>query len=99
MTTGLVAGLWDVLSCSNKEKYICKQIADGLVTTPAPPTTPALVCPKDWMTLLFRDFCVKVKQAYFHVEFCLNLILKQNKRLAYIFPRIRKTDFSFLAAF
>uniref|UniRef100_A0A8C1RRC0 Mannose receptor, C type 1b n=1 Tax=Cyprinus carpio TaxID=7962 RepID=A0A8C1RRC0_CYPCA len=60
MTTGLVAGLWDVLSCSNKEKYICKQIADGLVTTPAPPTTPALACPEGWTALLFRDFCVKI---------------------------------------
>uniref|UniRef100_A0A673L6I9 Macrophage mannose receptor 1-like n=1 Tax=Sinocyclocheilus rhinocerous TaxID=307959 RepID=A0A673L6I9_9TELE len=59
MTTGLVAGLWDVLSCSNKEKYICKQKADGLVTTPAPPTTPALACPEDWTPLLSRDFCVK----------------------------------------
>uniref|UniRef100_A0A671L2P7 Macrophage mannose receptor 1-like n=1 Tax=Sinocyclocheilus anshuiensis TaxID=1608454 RepID=A0A671L2P7_9TELE len=59
MMTGLVAGLWDVLSCSNKEKYICKQRADGLVTTPAPPTTPALACPEDWTPLLSRDFCVK----------------------------------------
>uniref|UniRef100_A0A8C1WGM9 Mannose receptor, C type 1b n=1 Tax=Cyprinus carpio TaxID=7962 RepID=A0A8C1WGM9_CYPCA len=74
MTTGLVAGLWDVLSCSNKEKYICKQIADGLVTTPAPPTTPALACPEDWTPLLFRDFCVKVKQTWDEaLDFCREL--------------------------
>ncbi|XP_052404337.1 macrophage mannose receptor 1b isoform X2 [Carassius gibelio] len=59
MTTGLVAGLWDVLSCSNKEKYICKHIADGLVTTLAPPTTTELACPKGWSSLLLRDFCAK----------------------------------------
>ncbi|XP_052473610.1 macrophage mannose receptor 1 isoform X1 [Carassius gibelio] len=59
MTTGIVAGLWDVISCSNKEKYICKQKADGLVTTPAPPTTPAISCPEEWTPLVSRDFCVK----------------------------------------
>uniref|UniRef100_A0A673L868 Macrophage mannose receptor 1-like n=1 Tax=Sinocyclocheilus rhinocerous TaxID=307959 RepID=A0A673L868_9TELE len=63
MTTGIVAGLWDVISCSNKEKYICKQKADGLVTTSAPPTTPALSCPGDWMQLVSKEFCVK----YFNV--------------------------------
>lgn len=64
MTTGIVAGLWDVISCSNKEKYICKQKADGLVTTPAPPTTPAISCPEEWTPLVSRDFCVKVKWAF-----------------------------------
>ncbi|RXN05781.1 macrophage mannose receptor 1-like protein [Labeo rohita] len=59
MTTGLVAGLWDVLSCSNKEKYICKQRADGLVTTLAPSTASALGCPEDWTPLVSRDFCAK----------------------------------------
>uniref|UniRef100_A0A8C2ASV6 Mannose receptor, C type 1b n=1 Tax=Cyprinus carpio TaxID=7962 RepID=A0A8C2ASV6_CYPCA len=61
MTTGIVAGLWDVISCSDKQKYICKQKADGLVTTLAPPTTPALSCPEEWTPLLSKDFCVKVK--------------------------------------
>ncbi|RXN21640.1 macrophage mannose receptor 1-like protein [Labeo rohita] len=63
MTTGLVAGLWDVLSCSNKEKYICKQRADGLVTTLAPSTASPLGCPEDWTSLVSRDFCAK----YFNV--------------------------------
>ncbi|NP_001410655.1 macrophage mannose receptor 1b precursor [Danio rerio] len=59
MTTGIVAGLWDVLSCSNKEKYICKQRADALVTTAAPPTTPSLDCPTEWTSIGTRDLCVK----------------------------------------
>ncbi|CAM4591548.1 unnamed protein product [Leuciscus chuanchicus] len=59
MTTGIIAGLWDVLSCSNKEKYICKQTADGLVTTPAPSTHPPLGCSEDWTPMATRDFCVK----------------------------------------
>nr|AGN52245.1 mannose receptor c type 1 [Megalobrama amblycephala] len=63
MTTGIIAGLWDVLSCSNKEKYICKQRAEGLVTTPAPTTHPALGCHEEWMALASRDLCVK----YFNV--------------------------------
>ncbi|KAF3858067.1 hypothetical protein F7725_011268 [Dissostichus mawsoni] len=37
MTTGVFAGLWDVLPCTNKEKYICKHLAEGAVLTPAPP--------------------------------------------------------------
>ncbi|TRY97664.1 hypothetical protein DNTS_035477 [Danionella cerebrum] len=59
MITGIVAGVWDVLSCSNKEKYICKQKADGVVTTPAPPTTPSLTCPEEWSLIGTRDYCVK----------------------------------------
>lgn len=64
MTTGIIAGVWDVLSCSNKEKYICKQRAEGLVTTPAPTTHPALGCPEEWMALASRDLCVKVKLTF-----------------------------------
>ncbi|XP_056598468.1 macrophage mannose receptor 1b isoform X2 [Triplophysa dalaica] len=60
MTTGLLAGLWDVISCSNKEKYICKQPAEGLVTTQAPPTTPALGCSEGWIPVGNRDLCVKL---------------------------------------
>lgn len=64
MTTGIIAGLWDVLSCFNKEKYICKQTADGLVTTPAPSTHPPLGCSEDWMSMASRDFCVRVKLTF-----------------------------------
>uniref|UniRef100_A0AAY4A2F4 Mannose receptor, C type 1b n=1 Tax=Denticeps clupeoides TaxID=299321 RepID=A0AAY4A2F4_9TELE len=59
MTTGAFAGLWDVLSCSNKEKYICKHRADGVVTTPAPPTTPAYRCADGWHEMPNRPFCFK----------------------------------------
>ncbi|KAF3858065.1 hypothetical protein F7725_011266 [Dissostichus mawsoni] len=44
MTTGVFAGLWDVLPCTNKEKYICKHLAEGAVLTPAPPTQAPLKC-------------------------------------------------------
>lgn len=64
MTTGIIAGLWDVLSCSKKEKYICKQRAEGLVTTPAPTTHPALGCADEWIELASRDLCVKVKLTF-----------------------------------
>ncbi|XP_076840882.1 macrophage mannose receptor 1-like isoform X2 [Brachyhypopomus gauderio] len=60
MTTGLLAGLWDVLSCTDKEKYICKQNAEGLVTTAAAPTSPAATCSEGWSPLPNRDYCFKL---------------------------------------
>ncbi|XP_062407758.1 macrophage mannose receptor 1-like [Sardina pilchardus] len=59
MTTGALAGLWDVLSCSNKEKYICKHQAEGVVTTPGPPTSPAPSCAEGWEPLGVRHSCYK----------------------------------------
>uniref|UniRef100_A0A673W8U7 Mannose receptor C-type 1 n=1 Tax=Salmo trutta TaxID=8032 RepID=A0A673W8U7_SALTR len=55
MTTGMFAGLWDVVSCSNKEKYICKKMAEGVTSTMAPPTTPALSCPSGWSPAAKRN--------------------------------------------
>ncbi|KAJ8277624.1 hypothetical protein GJAV_G00077700 [Gymnothorax javanicus] len=60
MTTGAFAGLWDVVSCSNKAKYICKMIAEGATPTNAPMTTPALSCPVDWRPLNSRNVCYKI---------------------------------------
>ncbi|KAM4606060.1 macrophage mannose receptor 1 [Polymixia lowei] len=59
MTTGVFAGLWDVVSCSNKEKYICKKLAEGISTTTVPPTTPALSCPSGWTPAAKRNVCYK----------------------------------------
>ncbi|XP_066537164.1 macrophage mannose receptor 1-like [Hoplias malabaricus] len=60
MTTGVLAGLWDVLSCSNAEKYICKQKAEGVTPTPAHPTTPPANCSEGWFPLKNRDQCFKL---------------------------------------
>ncbi|XP_049338776.1 macrophage mannose receptor 1-like [Astyanax mexicanus] len=60
MTTGVLAGLWDVLSCTNAEKYICKQKAERVITTLPPATTPAVSCSPGWNPLTNRDFCFKV---------------------------------------
>lgn len=60
MTTGVFAGLWDVVSCSNKEKYICKKPAEGVHVTTVPPTTPPLSCASGWTPLTNRNFCFKV---------------------------------------
>ncbi|XP_062297513.1 macrophage mannose receptor 1 [Scomber scombrus] len=60
MTTGIFAGLWDVVSCSNKEKYICKKLADGIQTTTIPPTTPSLSCASGWTPAGRRNVCFKV---------------------------------------
>ncbi|CAB1349515.1 unnamed protein product [Coregonus sp. 'balchen'] len=60
MTTGMFAGLWDVVSCSNKEKYICKKMAEGVTSTMAPPTTPTLSCPSGWSPAAKRNVCYKL---------------------------------------
>lgn len=60
MTTGLLAGLWDVVSCANKEKYICKKKAEGVPPTTVPPTTPTLTCASGWSPIGERNDCLKV---------------------------------------
>lgn len=60
MATGTLAGLWDVQSCANKEKYMCKRMAEEVITTAAPVTTPAPSCSNDWYPIVNRDFCFKV---------------------------------------
>ncbi|KAM4552771.1 macrophage mannose receptor 1-like [Odontesthes bonariensis] len=59
MATGTFAGLWDVLPCTNKEKYICKHIAEGAVLTPVPPTVPSIKCANGWNKVISRNVCIK----------------------------------------
>ncbi|XP_026888044.2 macrophage mannose receptor 1-like isoform X2 [Electrophorus electricus] len=49
MLTGTSVGLWDVISCDQKQKYICKKIAEGVTTTKVPATTQPFSCPSDWI--------------------------------------------------
>ncbi|XP_071381660.1 macrophage mannose receptor 1 [Centroberyx affinis] len=60
LTTGIFAGLWDVVTCSNKEKYICKKWAEGVLTTTVPPTTVAPSCPSGWTSAAARNVCYKL---------------------------------------
>ncbi|XP_034038866.1 macrophage mannose receptor 1-like [Thalassophryne amazonica] len=59
MTTGIFAGLWDLLPCTNKEKYICKQLAQGAVLTEAPPTVTPPQCADGWFRVGTRNYCSK----------------------------------------
>ncbi|XP_029954996.1 macrophage mannose receptor 1-like [Salarias fasciatus] len=59
MTTGMFAGLWDVISCSRKENYICKKGAEGVHMTTVPPTTPTLNCASSWNPVAGRNACYK----------------------------------------
>ncbi|XP_024910181.1 macrophage mannose receptor 1-like [Cynoglossus semilaevis] len=60
MTTGILAGLWDVVSCSDKAKYICKKTAVGAPVTTVPPTTAALTCASGWTPAGTRNVCYKI---------------------------------------
>ncbi|KAM9323120.1 macrophage mannose receptor 1-like [Pholidichthys leucotaenia] len=59
MATGEFAGLWDLLPCTNKEKYICKHLAKDAVLTPAPPTAASPKCADGWTKLPSRNVCYK----------------------------------------
>ncbi|XP_066441113.1 macrophage mannose receptor 1-like [Eleutherodactylus coqui] len=48
MTTGDKAGLWDVIECEEKAKYVCKKWAEGVTPPPIPTTTAEPTCPTDW---------------------------------------------------
>ncbi|CAJ1073005.1 macrophage mannose receptor 1-like [Xyrichtys novacula] len=59
--TGVLAGLWDVLPCTNKEKYICKHRAEGVLATPTPTIlTTSPTCPPEWIEMKTRDICFKM---------------------------------------
>ncbi|XP_076601688.1 macrophage mannose receptor 1b [Chaetodon auriga] len=59
MTTGILAGLWDLLPCTNTEKYICKHLAEGAVLTVPPPTQAPPKCAEGWTRVGTRNFCSK----------------------------------------
>ncbi|XP_072296915.1 macrophage mannose receptor 1b [Eucyclogobius newberryi] len=59
MTTGVMAGLWDLLPCTNKEKYICKHLAEGAIVTQPSPTLPPPKCPDGWVKISSRNYCAK----------------------------------------
>uniref|UniRef100_A0A8C7JHA2 Macrophage mannose receptor 1-like n=1 Tax=Oncorhynchus kisutch TaxID=8019 RepID=A0A8C7JHA2_ONCKI len=59
MTTGTLAGLWDVLSCTNQEKYICKHLAEGAGPTPEPITPVPPRCHEGWFPVGSRNYCFK----------------------------------------
>ncbi|XP_053876596.1 macrophage mannose receptor 1-like isoform X1 [Malaclemys terrapin pileata] len=78
MGTGIAAGLWDVLSCENTAKFLCKQWADGVTHPPIPLTTLAPTCPEGWDSSNFISSCFKIfvregnqKKSWFEAEdFC-----------------------------
>uniref|UniRef100_A0A3Q3W752 Mannose receptor, C type 1b n=1 Tax=Mola mola TaxID=94237 RepID=A0A3Q3W752_MOLML len=60
MTTGIFSGLWDVLPCTNKTKYICKHLAEGATLTTVAPTAPPPSCADGWTPVPLRHYCSKV---------------------------------------
>ncbi|XP_049454404.1 macrophage mannose receptor 1-like [Epinephelus fuscoguttatus] len=60
MISGVFAGLWDVLPCTNKEKYICKHLAEGAVLTPAPPAFVPTQCADSWTHIESTNNCYKI---------------------------------------
>ncbi|KAM4688189.1 macrophage mannose receptor 1 isoform 2-T2 [Discoglossus pictus] len=50
MRTGSKGGLWDVINCEEKAKFVCKHLALGVTPPPMPTTTPEPKCPAEWYT-------------------------------------------------
>lgn len=63
MASGVSAGLWDILPCTNKEKYICKYMAEGVVSTVPPQTQTPPKCPDGWNRVGTRNVCAKVNKS------------------------------------
>lgn len=76
MTSGVLAGLWDLLPCTNKEKYICKHLAEGAAITVPPPTETPPKCAEGWYRVGTRNVCYKVQP-----EFNLVLLANANKTM------------------
>ncbi|KAI4575392.1 hypothetical protein MJG53_011595 [Ovis ammon polii x Ovis aries] len=60
MKTGVAGGLWDVLRCEEKAKFVCKHWAEGVTRPPAPTTTPEPKCPEDWGASSKTSLCFKL---------------------------------------
>ncbi|KAF6131555.1 mannose receptor C-type 1 [Phyllostomus discolor] len=60
MKTGIAGGLWDVLKCEEKAKFVCKYWAEGVTRPPEPTTTPEPKCPEDWGTTSKSSLCFKL---------------------------------------
>lgn len=61
MKTGIFAGLWDVLPCTIKAKYVCKQRAEGASLTTVAPTLNPNRCKDGWYPLGSIDYCAQVR--------------------------------------
>uniref|UniRef100_A0A8C2SXJ0 Macrophage mannose receptor 1-like n=1 Tax=Coturnix japonica TaxID=93934 RepID=A0A8C2SXJ0_COTJA len=59
MRTGTAAGLWDVLDCESKQKYICKQWAVGATAPPLSSAAPKPTCPEGWISNDHASSCYK----------------------------------------
>ncbi|XP_075068019.1 macrophage mannose receptor 1 [Mixophyes fleayi] len=59
MKTGNKGGLWDVVNCDEKAKYVCKKWALGVTPPPVPTTTPEPKCPDGWKTTSTLNACYK----------------------------------------
>ncbi|NWU97743.1 MRC1 protein, partial [Upupa epops] len=59
MRTGTAAGLWDVLDCETKQKYICKQWAKDATAPPIPTTTLVPTCSQGWVSNDYSSTCLK----------------------------------------
>ncbi|NWR94085.1 MRC1 protein, partial [Furnarius figulus] len=57
--TETAAGLWDVLDCETKQKYICKQWAKDATIPPIPTTALVPTCPEGWVSNNHRSSCFK----------------------------------------
>ncbi|XP_028934045.1 macrophage mannose receptor 1 [Ornithorhynchus anatinus] len=60
MKTGTAGGLWDILNCEEKAKFICKHWAEGVTRPPPPTTTPVPKCPDNWITNDNTHLCYKI---------------------------------------
>ncbi|XP_068091671.1 macrophage mannose receptor 1-like isoform X2 [Hyperolius riggenbachi] len=59
MRTGNKGGLWDVINCDEKAKFVCKKWAQGVTPPPIPTTTPEPSCAEGWQSTPHIFSCYK----------------------------------------
>uniref|UniRef100_A0A803SZJ7 Mannose receptor C-type 1 n=1 Tax=Anolis carolinensis TaxID=28377 RepID=A0A803SZJ7_ANOCA len=77
MTTGISGGLWDLLKCEKKAKFLCKRFADGVTPPPPLTTTPPPKCPEYWGPSDERSLCFKALIYKIICMFTLALLVNQ----------------------
>lgn len=95
MTTGILAGLWDLLPCTNTEKYICKHLAEGAVLTVPPPTQSPPKCAEGWTQVGTRHYCSKVQKLTrlnMSGKYCNNTLKSISNEAVEVSPLPRSPD-------
>ncbi|NWU97742.1 MRC1 protein, partial [Upupa epops] len=62
LRTGNAAGLWDVVNCEVKAKFLCRKLAEKITLPVTPETISDSICPLGWDTSNSSNSCFRVSR-------------------------------------